>query len=316
MKSDLSHKSSRGQTPASVPQEGQQTESEGTYQLVDQRPESRTWADLQGVIGRHLESSPVKAMQTVLQQHVAQRSEIEPIQLKTEAAVKQELRGGGILSNFAADFINSHLGLGANNNIAACKIHAARAAPPDRNTVVMDARALKTQAEAGQWTSSGSKWKVDTANQIALQSTRKLNAAINPPPAAAVLLNFNGDGQHADKFSVAAGVITEVEGATNAEVAAAVALAGAYPASNKKPQRRAYRTDLVNRINSARRDLADTALVNWVKAEFRSIGGTAMHGNAAITTVAHINAVATRNKQVEVYIGQNSGDIYHFHREF
>lgn len=239
--------------------------------------------------------------------------------VKTEAGVKDELRDGGILNNFAVAFISRHIGLGVNDNVKAARIHAARADPPVTNTVFADARALKTALRNGAWVSRDGHWEVTTVANVALQSTTKQNAAIGPPPAGAIHLTLTGAGDQADHFTVVSGVVTSITGATEAEVAAAVAAKGAYPTSGSsstlRSRRRVYRQGLVNHINQVRSDAASNTLVAWVKAQFASIGTTAMHGNAAIVTEANINAVADRQKRVEIHIDKDSGNIYHMHAE-
>jgi hypothetical protein len=238
-----------------------------------------------------------------------------PVQLKTTTAVKQELRTGALLANFVMTFITHHLGTGKNDNVSAAEVHARRQNQPQRNTVIMDARALKDALVAGTWVDSGDHWTVTTATAIELQGTRKRPGNIGEVPEGATLLGLTGSGEHAGKFTVSEGAITAIESATAEEVQNAVAATGPYPSGNGarvKSQRRDYRQGLVDHINEQRRKRANDEKVTWVKQYFRSIGGTNMYGNNGITTIDNINGVERTTQNVTVFVGKNSGDIYHF----
>lgn len=292
-----------------------QSGGESTFQIVDNRPEAVAQRKLQEMANNSHRDNRSQQKEQLIQK----KSDNAPIQLKSEEAVRQEIQQGGILSNFSEGFISSHIGTGNNNNVKAAEVHAARAAPPLTNTVIMDARALKNALLGVAWVDSGDHWEVSTVATVGLQNTVKRNVAIAAKPAEAVTLGITGNGDHAHYFTVDQGAITAITGATDAEVDLAVVAHGAYPSGNsssKKAQKRSYRQNLIDHINQQRREIANNAEVAWVKQEFTSIGGTNMNGNAAIASVADVNGVASRQKRVEVYIGKNSGEIYHFHREF
>jgi len=234
------------------------------------------------------------------------------IQRKAMAQVKEELKNKASLENFSKPFIPKHIGLtGTNANVDAARVHSKRVDPPVTNTVIADARAFKDSLEAGNWAvrADGESWAVTTNNPVALKSTRKepgaFTAAPNPP-AATVQAN-----QH-DEFKVEPGQgITSITGVSANELNAAVAEAGNYPKSGaSSDKKRHYRERLIGHVQNQRAALHSNQTAAWVRANFNRVGATNLTaGNAG--TVDQINAMPGQNVNVTVWIGINTGDIFH-----
>jgi hypothetical protein len=266
------------------------------------------------VIGTASECPSRQAAQPAAAPSYVQRMAGSPVvQLKTINEIKLEMGAGSILSNFAQGFIVNHIGSGNNTNMEAAKIHATRPAPPPVNTVIVDARELKTKLIAGAWTDPGNGYfDVTTHGNTDRQNTTRRGAAIAAPPAKSAKLAFGGTGDDADKFTVANGAVTAITGVSPAELNDAVTACGPYPPnSNKKKERREYRGALVKRVNDQRTATDGAVGANWIQANFSHIGATAI--DATYTSEALVNGIAPANQAVRVYISINTGNIYHLH---
>jgi hypothetical protein len=233
------------------------------------------------------------------------------IQMKSEAAIKQELRDGQPwASNFTVAFIGKHLGSsGTNTNVSACQIHAARNNPPRRNTVIMDAGAFKRSIRLGIWTDQGDdRWRVVSYGNVTLQVTRKRNDDIEAPPALVLLPGIRSEPEH---FTVTGGTVTAVTGVTNAELTQAITTVGAYPTRGQgarlRTQRRDWRSNIIANVNTQRNTAYQDALLDWIRANFSRIGATNIRHD---TSRAAIDGIARIARQVTVEI-DDDGDIDH-----
>ncbi|RBO51239.1 hypothetical protein DSD19_20645 [Rhodovulum sp. BSW8] len=262
------------------------------------------------------DSSPATRALRTLQtkaQGAAQSGTTAPLQLKSRQTVSGEFLNGGYAANMTIGFFGHHIALNGHDNLAAVRTHAARNPPPQTNTVIMDAHALKTGLAAGAWADLGNAWRVTTAGNVTLQDTTKAPGPFNGGfPGNAALLPPATTGADADRFTVANGVVTAVTDATQQEVANAVAQIGAYPPGTKKDRRRDYRKRLVEAINAARTAAAEAGQAAWVTGNFSQIGATPVANNPAVTTLAEINAIAKRQAQVSVRVDKDSGNIFHY----
>jgi len=243
---------------------------------------------------------------------VAQRQRLQslfgpPVQRIGIEKAKQDLRGGGFASNLLGSFLQKHISIGAKSNIDFARTHRARPDPRQTNTVVADARELKTQLAAGTWTEEApGAWAIEAAGNVQLQDTKRRGAAIaaEPPKAEAVV-----PADQAENFEVEGGQIVRVVGVDDVELDAAKQNAGAYPKNGASAKKRAYRTKLVDAVTSLRAAAFADSEAAWVRANFSTIGNTAIDINA--TTRNQIEAIPTRGEQVRVNMN-DAGNIYHF----
>lgn len=243
---------------------------------------------------------------------VAQRQRVQslfgaPVQRIGIQKAKQDLLGGGIGANLLGSFVQKHISLGANSNIDFARTHRARPDPPQRNTVVADARELKTQLAAGTWNEEApGTWAIEAAGNVQLQDTTRRGAAIaaEPPKAKAVV-----SADQAESFTVDGGQIVSVVGVADTELQAAKQTAGTYPKNGTSGKKRAYRQKLVDEVTALRAAAFADSEAAWVRANFSAIGNTAIDANA--TTRNQIEAIPTRGEQVKVNMN-NDGNIYHF----
>ena len=232
-----------------------------------------------------------------------------PVQLKSMQQVKEELTRLGIGANVTGDFTNKHLGMGKNTNMDAAKIHAGRTTPTAKNTVIMNAKDLKEELQAGTWVESGDHWEVTTRGAIDLQYTTRRRAQINDVPELEEL------GGNADLSNFTIGdnhEVTAIQGVTADELARAKAnVTSPKPdGGGDKKKRQQYRRKLIADVNTQRRAALPGQEVAWVKSNFRKIG--AKNLNHTVVTMEDINAIAAEKKRVKVFIKIANGNIYHF----
>lgn len=230
------------------------------------------------------------------------------------ATAKTQFTNGLTAQHMTMGFFSHHLATDGTDNLAAMRTHAARNPQPSTNTVILDALGFKQSLANGAWTDRGNSWEVVTNGAVQVQSTTKRSGALPAPDAAPTLLTWTGAGGDAGRFSVSGGTITAVEGATSNEVTAARAQLGAYPtgtSAHKKAQRRDYRTNLVARINDARRAAHRASLLLWAQTNFAQVSGTAIYGNAAMNSMAAINGIASFGRTITVHVRKSDGVIYH-----
>ena len=234
------------------------------------------------------------------------------IQRKSMDLVKQELKNKASLANFSIQFIPKHIGLtGTNTNVDAARVHATRANPPQTNTVVANAKTFKNALAEGNWAvrADGESWAVTTNNPVALKSTRKKPGEFTAPPNPPVA---TVQANQPDKFTVEPGQgITSITGVSANELSAAVAEVGNYPKSSaSSDKKRRYRERLIGHVQNQRTALHSSQTAAWVQANFNRVGATNLNvGNAG--TVDQINAIPGQTANVTVWIGINTGDIFH-----
>lgn len=173
--------------------------------------------------------------------------------------------------------------------------------------MITDARALKTQLAAGTWTSDGSGgWAIQAAGNVQLQDTTRRGGAIaaEPPKPKAVV-----SAEEAGSFAVDSGEIVDVTGMSDEELDAAKRKSGAYPKNGNSGKKLAYRQKLVQAVTAQRAAAFADSEAAWVRANFSTIGNTAIDVNA--TTRNEIEAIPTRGEQVKVNMNAD-GNIYHF----
>lgn len=239
-------------------------------------------------------------------------------QLISEGNAKAGLQDDRFATHLKGNFLARHVPMSASqsNNVGAAKKHQSRGGVAV-NTTVLDIFGLKKELSHGNWTSNAGSWRVRTRNAVRVQDTRKENNAnFANPPAASAKLPSAYTGEAGARFTVVNNVVVAIDNATDQEVLNAVAgVQGNYPtgqSSRAKTARRNYRGQLVDFINAQRGQADEDATVAWVKANFYRIGATVVHNNNAVTTIAHLNAIADRNAHVTVDIAKSDGAIYHF----
>ena len=94
-------------------------------------------------------------VQSLFGQPVQRADHDAPVQRVGMQKAQQDLRGGGIVQNLLGSFVQKHININATGNIDFARVHRTRPNPPQKNTVVADARELKTQLAAGTWTVDG-----------------------------------------------------------------------------------------------------------------------------------------------------------------
>ena len=155
--------------------------------FADHRELSTTQRRLQAVADRGSSAQHIAQLQQCIDnspsnqimQSKASSLNAAPIQLISKAGVKQQLKTGVYLANFAGSFTTNHIALNNSGNMGAAEVHARRAPPPDTNTIITDATDLKNSLEAGTWVDRvADGWDVTSNTQIELQDTTKRNPAI------------------------------------------------------------------------------------------------------------------------------------------
>lgn len=230
-----------------------------------------------------------------------------PVQRVGLQKAQQDLRGGGIVQNLLGSFVQKHINVDAKGNIDFARIHHTRPNPPQKNTVVANARELKTQLADGTWTPDGhGAWAIKAAGDVQLQDTTRRGGAIaaDPPKAKAVV-----SADNAESFEVAGGEVVSVIGVDDGELDVAKQKAGTYPKNGNGVKKRDYRQKLVNAVTALRAAAFADSEAAWVRANFQKIGGTAI--DADTTTRGEIEAIPTRGEQVKVNMN-DAGNIYHF----
>lgn len=230
-----------------------------------------------------------------------------PVQRVGLQKAQEDLRGGGVASNLLGSFIQKHISLGAKSNINFARTHRGRPNPAQKNTVVADARELKTQLAAGTWTSDGNGgWAIKAAGDVQLQDTQRRGGAIaaEPPKAKPVV-----GPEDAASFEVSAGEIVAVTGVTADELTAAKQVAGTYPKNGIPAKKLAYRKKLVDAVTASRAAAFADSEAAWVRANFSQIGAVPI--DLVTTTRSDIEGIATRGEQVKVNMNAD-GNIYHF----
>lgn len=246
-------------------------------------------------------------LQSLFGQPVQRADHDAPVQRVGMQKAQQDLRGGGIVQNLLGSFVQKHINVNATGNIDFARVHRTRPNPPQKNTVVADARELKTQLADGTWTPDGpGAWAIKAAGDVQLQDTTRRGGAIaaEPPKAKAVV-----SADDAVSFEVAAGEVVSVVGVDDGELDVAKQKAGAYPKNGNGVKKREYRQKLVNAVTALRAAAFADSEAAWVRANFQTIGGTAIDTNT--TTRSEIEAIPTRGEQVKVNMN-DAGNIYHF----